>query len=171
MVRNAPPLSTADPAGFEIQQERGSAFHALNSIQGGSAVKNRRLSKSISDAGWFLFRRWLEYFADKYGKIAMAVPPHGTSQICSNCGQKVEKTLSTRTHICPHCNYVEDRDINAGKNILQKGLSRLGRSQTHASGEIPSWLVGEILLANGNSLNEESPRRDSRGERQNQKKS
>ena len=166
MVRNAPPLSTADPAGFEIQQERGSAFHALNSIQGGSAVKNRRLSKSISDAGWFLFRRWLEYFADKYGKIAMAVPPHGTSQICSNCGQKVEKTLSTRTHICPHCNYVEDRDINAGKNILQKGLSRLGRSQTHASGEIPSWLVGEILLANGNSLNEESPRRDSRGERQ-----
>ena len=166
LVRNAPPLSTADPAGFEIQQERGSAFHALNSIQGGSAVKNRRLSKSISDAGWFLFRRWLEYFADKYGKIAMAVPPHGTSQICSNCGQKVEKTLSTRTHICPHCNYVEDRDINAGKNILQKGLSRLGRSQTHASGEIPSWLVGEILLANGNSLNEESPRRDSRGERQ-----
>ena len=166
MVRNAPPLSTADPAGFEIQQERGSAFHALNSIQGGSAVKNRRLSKSISDAGLFLFRRWLEYFADKYGKIAMAVLPHGTSQICSNCGQKVEKTLSTRTHICPHCNYVEDRDINAGKNILQKGLSRLGRSQTHASGEIPSWLVGEILLANGNSLNEESPRRDSRGERQ-----
>ena len=121
-------------------------------------VKNRRLSKSISDAGWFLFRRWLEYFADKYGKIAKAIPPHGTSQICSNCGQKVEKTLSTRTHICPHCNYVEDRDINAGKNILQKGLSRLGRSQTYASGEIPSWLVGEILLANGNSLNEESPR-------------
>ncbi|MGK7962302.1 MAG: RNA-guided endonuclease TnpB family protein, partial [Crocosphaera sp.] len=54
--------------------------------------------------------------------------------------------------------YVEDRDINAGKNILQKGLSRLGRSQTHASGEIPSWLVGEILSANGNSSNEESPR-------------
>ncbi len=121
-------------------------------------IKNRRLSKSISDAGWFLFRRWLEYFADKYGKIAKAIPPHGTSQDCSNCGQKVEKTLSTRTHICPHCNYVEDRDINAGNNILQKGLSRLGRSQTHASGEIPSWLVGEILLANGNSLNEESPR-------------
>ncbi len=121
-------------------------------------VKNCRLSKSISDVGWFLFRRWLEYFADKYGKIAKAIPPHGTSQDCSNCGQKVEKTLSTRTHICPHCNYVEDRDINAGKNILQKGLSRLGRSQTYASGEIPSWLVGEILLANGNSLNEESPR-------------
>ncbi len=121
-------------------------------------VKNRRLSKSISDAGWFLFRRWLEYFADKYGKVAIAIPPHGTSQICANCGQKVEKTLSTRTHVCPHCNYVEDRDINAGKNILQKGLSRLGRSQTHASGEIPSWLVGEILSANGNSSNEESPR-------------
>lgn len=39
-------------------------------------IKNRCLSKSISDAGWFLFRRWLEYFADKYGKIAKAIPPH-----------------------------------------------------------------------------------------------
>ena len=39
MVRNAPPLSTADPAGFEIQQERGSAFHALNLIQGGKRLK------------------------------------------------------------------------------------------------------------------------------------
>jgi putative transposase len=121
-------------------------------------VKNRRLSKSISDAGWFLFRRWLEYFADKYGKVAIAIPPHGTSQNCSNCGQKVEKTLSTRTHICPHCNYVEDRDVNAGKNILQKGLSRLGRSRTHAWGDLPSSLIGEILSGYGESLNQESSR-------------
>ena len=38
-MRNAPPLSTADPAGVEILLERGSAFDAFNSIQGGSAVK------------------------------------------------------------------------------------------------------------------------------------
>ncbi|MCZ8054137.1 MAG: RNA-guided endonuclease TnpB family protein, partial [Microcystis sp.] len=47
---------------------------------------------------------------------------------------------------------------NAALNILQKGLSSVGRTQTlNASGEIPSWLVGEILLANGDSMNEESP--------------
>ncbi|PPT07671.1 Mobile element protein [Geitlerinema sp. FC II] len=114
-------------------------------------VKNRYLAKSISDAGWTLFRRWLEYFADKYGKIAIAVPPHNTSQNCSSCGEKVQKTLSTRTHVCPHCGFVADRDTNAAINILKLGLSRVGRTRIHASGEIPSWLVGEILSANGDS--------------------
>ena len=75
-------------------------------------IKNRRLSKSISDAAWSKFRQWLEYFGDKYGKIIVAVPPHYTTQICSNCGNKIKKSLSTRTHICT-CNYVADRDENA----------------------------------------------------------
>ncbi|CAO5028193.1 hypothetical protein MiTs_02533 [Microcystis aeruginosa NIES-2521] len=121
-------------------------------------VKNRHLAKSITDAGWSVFRQWLEYFGDKYGKLTIAVSPHNTSQNCSNCGQKVQKSLSTRTHVCPHCGYTDCRDRNAALNILQKGLSSVGRTQTlNASGEIPSWLVGEILLANGDSMNEESP--------------
>ncbi len=110
------------------------AYEDLN-VKG--MVKNRRLSKSISDAGWSTFRRWLDYFGYKYGKITIAVSPYNTSQNCSNCGEKVrrvpscrlasesnspvQKSLSTRTHVCPHCNYVEDRDINAAINILQKG--------------------------------------------------
>ncbi|MGK7927957.1 MAG: RNA-guided endonuclease InsQ/TnpB family protein [Spirulina sp.] len=137
-----------------IQSNDLVAYEDLN-VKG--MVKNRHLSKSISDAGWSLFRQWLEYFGDKYGKLTIAVPPHNTSQNCSNCGEKVQKSLSTRTHICPHCGYVADRDVNAAINILQVGLSRVGRTRTHASGEIPSWLVGEILLANGNSSNDESP--------------
>ena len=99
------------------------AYEDLN-VKG--MVKNRRLSLSISDAGWSTFRQWLEYFGYKYGKVTVAVAPHNTSQNCSNCGKKVQKSLSTRTHVCPHCNYVEDRDINAAINILQKGLSTQG---------------------------------------------
>ncbi len=57
-------------------------------------VKNHRLAKSINDVGWYLFREWLKYFAIKYGKVAVAVPPHQTSQECSNCGNKVKKSLS-----------------------------------------------------------------------------
>ncbi|MBD2196533.1 MULTISPECIES: RNA-guided endonuclease InsQ/TnpB family protein [Calothrix] len=87
-----------------------------------SMVKNRHLAKSISDAGWSKFRSWLDYFGYKYGKITIAVAPHHTSQNCSNCGEKVQKSLSTRTHICNHCGFVADRDINAAINILQKGL-------------------------------------------------
>ena len=87
-------------------------------------VKNRRLSKSISDVAWSTFRQWLEYFGDKYGKVVVAVPPHYTTQICSNCGNKIKKSLSTRTHICS-CGYIADRDENAAINILQLGLSRV----------------------------------------------
>ncbi len=115
-----------------IQSNDLVAYEDLN-VKG--LVKNRHLSKSISDAGWSLFRRWLEYFGYKYGKVTIAVPPHHTSQNCSNCGEKVQKSLSTRTHICPHCNYVEDRDINAAKNILQLGLSTVGHTGTHTLGE------------------------------------
>ncbi|MDJ0723865.1 MAG: transposase [Prochloraceae cyanobacterium] len=116
-------------------------------------VKNRKLAKSISDISWSTFRQWLEYFAFKYGKVTVAVRPHNTSQNCSNCGKKVEKSLSTRTHICPHCKYVEDRDVNAAQNILKKGLSTVGHTGTYAQGDLPSWLVGVILLANGESMN------------------
>ena len=98
-------------------------------------VRNRKLALSISDAGWSTFRRWLDYFAYKYGKLAIAVSPHNTSQNCSNCGKKVQKSLSTRTHVCPHCNYVEDRDVNAGINILQKGLSTVGQTESLKLGE------------------------------------
>jgi transposase len=113
-------------------------------IQG--MVKNSRLAKSINDVAWSTFRQWLEYFGFKYGKATVAVAPHNTSQNCSNCGQKVPKSLSTRTHICPHCGYVEDRDINAAINILKKGLSTVGHTETNARRrEIPSGLVGYVL--------------------------
>jgi putative transposase len=97
-------------------------------------VRNRKLAKSISDAGWATFRHWLDYFAYKYGKLAIAVPPHNTSQNCSNCGEKVQKSLSTRTHVC-QCGYVEDRDVNAGINILQRGLSTVGQTESNKLGE------------------------------------
>ncbi len=108
------------------------AYEDLN-VKG--MVKNRHLAKSISDAGWSSFRCWLDYFGYKYGKITIAVSPHNTSQNCSKCGEKVQKSLSTRTHVCPHCNYVEDRDINAAINILQKGLSTVGHTESYKLGE------------------------------------
>jgi putative transposase len=108
------------------------AYEDLN-VKG--LVKNRHLAKSISDAGWSKFRSWLDYFGYKYGKITIAVAPHNTSQNCSNCGEKVQKSLSTRTHICNHCGFVEDRDINAAINILRKGLSTVGHTGAYKLGE------------------------------------
>ncbi len=48
---------------------------------------------------------------------------------------KNSKLAKSRTHICPHCGYVEDRDINAAINILKKGLSTVGHTETNTLGE------------------------------------
>jgi putative transposase len=89
-------------------------------------VKNRKLAKSISDASWYQFRVWIEYFGRIFGRTTVAVAPQYTSQDCSNCGQRVQKTLSTRTHKCPHCGHTADRDENAAINILKKGIATAG---------------------------------------------
>jgi putative transposase len=137
-----------------IQSNDLVAYEDLN-VKG--LVRNRHLAKSISDAGWSTFRQWLEYFGFKYGKLTMAVPPHNTSQNCSHCGQKVKKSLSTRTHVCPHCGFIGDRDMNAAINILKLALCTVGHTGTYAWGDLPSWAVGAILSSNGESVNQESP--------------
>ncbi|MBF2016571.1 MAG: transposase, partial [Rivularia sp. T60_A2020_040] len=103
-------------------------------------VRNRHLAKSISDAAWTQFREWVEYFGKVFGVVTVAVPPHYTSQNCSNCGQVVKKTLSTRTHVCSHCGHNQDRDWNAARNILEKGLSTVGHTGTNVSGETDQYL-------------------------------
>jgi putative transposase len=99
-------------------------------------VKNHCLAKSISDAGWYQFRVWLEYFGKVFGRSTVAVNPAYTSQECSSCGVIVKKSLSTRTHVC-QCGCVLDRDENAAINILNKGLSTVGHTGRSALGGSP----------------------------------
>jgi len=107
-------------------------------------VKNHRLAKSINDVSWPLFREWVEYFGKVFGVATVAVPPHYTSQNCSNCGEVVKKSLSTRTHKCHHCGFVLDRDWNAARNILEIGLRTVGHTGTlNASGDIDLCIGGE----------------------------
>ncbi|MEN9277255.1 MAG: transposase, partial [Thermostichus sp. DG_1_5_bins_95] len=63
-------------------------------------VKNHPLAKSISDASWYQFTQSLDYYGRIWGKAVVAVPTNYTSQGCSNCGHRVKKSLSTRTHAC-----------------------------------------------------------------------
>jgi putative transposase len=84
-----------------------------------------RLAKSVLDAAWGQFITILEVVAVKCGVRVVKVNPHGTSQDCSGCGTKVPKTLSVRTHECPKCGLVMDRDENAAINILNRALEQL----------------------------------------------
>lgn len=125
-------------------------------------VKNHCLAKSINDAGWYQFRKWLEHFGGKFGRITIAVNPAYTSQECSSCGTLIKKSLSTRTHIC-QCGFVLDRDWNAAINILKLALSTTGHVGTwvidpNASGDLASTVLGANLSQQAKSLSEESSR-------------
>jgi len=87
-------------------------------------VRNHHLALSISDASWATFLSMLEYKLQTLSRTLIKVNPAYTSQICSQCGAIVQKSLSQRTHYCPECLYVDDRDVNAGKNILKLGLEQ-----------------------------------------------
>ncbi|HEY6284281.1 MAG TPA: transposase [Ktedonobacteraceae bacterium] len=83
-------------------------------------VKNHHLATSIMDASWGAFLAILEEKAERAGHQVIRVNPRFTSQKCHQCGEIVQKSLSVRTHLCPFCGYVADRDVNAAQNILSK---------------------------------------------------
>lgn len=89
-------------------------------------VRNHHLAKSISDASWYQFTQWLDYYGKIWDKAVVAVLPNYTSQDCSHCGHRVKKSLSTRTHSCSSCGVEICRDTNAAINILKKGMKILG---------------------------------------------
>jgi len=120
-------------------------------IQG--MVKNHHLAKSISDAGWGQFLRYLTCKAVEAGSQIEKVAPHYTSINCSNCGNQVPKTLSNRIHKCPYCNVSLDRDHNAAINILHK--STVGTTGSYAWGDLTTTSSSKTLQAE--SLNQEAP--------------
>ncbi len=86
-----------------------------------------RLAKSIHDAGWGQFLSILKNKAENAGLSVIEVSPNGTSQECSNCGHKVKKSLSQRTHNCPVCHTSLCRDLNAAINIRKRGTHALNK--------------------------------------------
>jgi putative transposase len=111
-----------------------SDFIAYENLQVPNMVRNHHLAKSISDAAWSLFVDWVKYYAQIFGKLQQPVPPQNTTIDCFDCKQPVQKTLSTRTHVCPHCGCVRCRDENAAWNILEQGLRLAGLSTVGHTG-------------------------------------
>ena len=96
-------------------------FEDLN-IKG--MVKNHHLAKSISDAAWGTFLLIHTSKAAKAGRVVQTVPAAFTSQDCSQCGNRVRKSLAVREHRCMACGFVAHRDHNAAINIKQKAGAR-----------------------------------------------
>ena len=87
-------------------------------------MKNRKLSRAISDIGWSEFRRQLEYKGKLFGtQVIVADRYYPSSKTCSICGfVKTNLTLSERVFRCESCGAEIDRDLNAAKNLYTLGL-------------------------------------------------
>jgi putative transposase len=94
---------------------------AVESLSISNMLKNGRLARSISDVAWGNFLLTLRSKAESAGVAFVEVNARGTTQECSACGQVVPKDLSQRWHSCS-CGCSLDRDENAARNILARGL-------------------------------------------------
>ncbi|MEW5861582.1 MAG: RNA-guided endonuclease TnpB family protein [Cyanobacteriota bacterium] len=94
---------------------------ALEDLNVSGMVKNRKLSRAISDLGWRSFRTMLEAKSKIYGRDLRIIDRwEPTSQKCSCCGEKGgKKELSVREWTCLFCNTKHERDVNASRNILR----------------------------------------------------
>jgi putative transposase len=97
----------------------------LEDLKVKNMVKNRKLSRAISEQGWYQFRSFLEYKCNWYGRELVAISQwYPSSKTCSSCGSIQPKMpLSVREWTCPDCGTKHDRDINAAKNILAVGTT------------------------------------------------
>ena len=136
-----------------LVKQHGAIF--VGNVNAGGLAKTR-MAKSVLDAGWSTFRTMLQYKCVQYkcncaGVWFEEVNEAYSTQDCSACGArsgpKGLKGLGIRGWVCSECVTVHDRDVNAAKNILARGLARLaeGTPTWSAAGvkESPAFQAGE----------------------------
>jgi putative transposase len=96
-------------------------------------LKNRTLSRAISDAGWHSLTSKIAYKAERMGTYLVKLDRFAaTSKTCSCCGEKAdEMPLSVRSWICGNCGSEHDRDVNAAINIRRMGILQLRAGGLH----------------------------------------
>jgi putative transposase len=90
-------------------------------------------AKNKQDAAWSRFLDLMDYKADLHGTHVVEVEPEGTTKECASCGVETHKPIWVREHSCPACGHTDDRDLNAAKNILNRGLKQLGAGRSEST--------------------------------------
>ena len=91
------------------------------------------LGKYVNYVGWGILVRAIKCKAEEAGALVVEVNPRYTSQECSKCGDVKPKELRQRVHNCALCGLTLDRDVNAARVILARGIATLGMSVEEAS--------------------------------------
>ena len=113
-------IEDMDLRDFHIKRENPS--EVSNSVLKGDRTKR----KAWTDNSFSEFVRMLSY---KMGDHLIKVNPAYTSKTCNKCGNVNNELTSESSWICPKCGVVHDRDINAAKNILARGVTEIKEQQ------------------------------------------
>jgi putative transposase len=108
---------------------------AVEDLKIRNMVRNPKLAKSISDAGWGNFINVLSIKAESAGREVVKVNPAFSSQDCSRCGERMRLSLAVREFKCLVCGYTEHRDLNAAINLKAR-VAPSGRGQVAAPDEL-----------------------------------
>ena len=105
--------------GLQSILKRKPSFIVIEDLNVKGLMKNKHLSKAISQAQWFASRVFLQQQCEKLGiELRLAPRFYPSSKLCSNCGYKnVNLKLKDRSWECPDCHVVHDRDENAAINL------------------------------------------------------
>ena len=112
-------------------------------------VRNRRMSRAISDAGWSEFRRMLEYKTAWYGSHLVVAPrSFPSSKRCSACGKIKERlSLEERVYRCEYCGVEIDRDLNAARNLVSLVAGSSPETANACRGTVrPDRKVGHVAV-------------------------
>lgn len=93
----------------------------INNMTASSGTRKRRLNREVLGQTWGVIRQQLSYKAEWAGRQLVEVNPAYTSRTCSECREVQPKPRVYRLFRCSGCGHVEDRDVNAARNILERG--------------------------------------------------
>lgn len=116
-------VNSFDKIVIEDLNIRGMSASAAGTIEepGSKVAQKSGLNRAILRNGFFQLRTMLEYKAAKVGAQVIAVQPHYTSQMCSECGHTESGNRLTQSEfVCKKCGFSLNADLNAAKNILKK---------------------------------------------------
>jgi IS605 OrfB family transposase len=104
-----------------------------------SALARTGMAKSVLDAGWSAFRTMLQYKSDHAGVWYEEVDERYSTQTCAYCGSRTGPSgptgLAVREWTCVACGVLHDRDTNAARVILRRGLERMEAQFAAAAGQ------------------------------------
>jgi putative transposase len=141
----------------ELAKNQGYSAIAIEDLSVKDMLKNRRLARSISDVGWGMFRQFLSYKCEWYGKNLVVIGRFEPSSKLCSCGAKNNAlSLKDRTWTCEKCGVTHDRDILASQNIRRFAFCEQNTYKTLVPQDLRESTLGEICK--GGSLNQEAPR-------------